>query len=180
MAMKDIKSFPVAPADEEKTVQLWMSFGWELKSTQEVKTQDVQEFTGQDRDGTEHYQTTKGEHYIKLTFEREKSIPHYEELVELENRYYSLPKVQNYPSIEPQKPKRFGVLWIILTIVGLCLSFVPGILIIIWRLVTYPGKLRNWRAEYALWEKRGEIKAENDKIQKEKSETLKRAQALLQ
>lgn len=71
MAMKDIKSIEVAPEDEERTTQLWMSFGWELKNNQRVKTQDVQKFTGQDKDGTEHYQTTRGVDFIKLTFERD-------------------------------------------------------------------------------------------------------------
>jgi hypothetical protein len=47
MAMKDIKSIQVTPANEEGTVRLFQFFGWELKSTQEVKTQDSQVFPPQ-------------------------------------------------------------------------------------------------------------------------------------
>jgi hypothetical protein len=117
MAMKDVKSFTVVPADEDKTVQLWMSFGWELKSTQEVKTQDVQKFTGQDSDGTEHYQTTKGEHYIKLTFERDPERKNYAELKALEAQYYApLPDLHaTSPGIKPEKP---GIIGLIMTIIG--------------------------------------------------------------
>ena len=58
---KEIKSISVAPSAEEKTINLWQSFGWEFKSTQEIKTQDVQVYTGQAGD-TWYYETKRGEH----------------------------------------------------------------------------------------------------------------------
>jgi len=168
MAMKDVKSFQVAPEDEESTVQLWMSFGWELKSTQEVKTQDVQKFTGQDRDGTEHYQTTKGEHYIKLTFERDQGRKNYAELKSLEGQYDS---VRN-PTY-PESPTRFGCLWLVLSVIGLVAFVVPGVLIIVWRFVRYSKKKKVWDEAYAVYNK--ELEAAKNKRQ----ELLQRAQSLV-
>ena len=168
MAMKDIKSIQVALENEEGTTRLFQSFGWELKSTQEVKTQDVQVFTGQDSDGTKHYQTTRGVHYVKLTFERDPARQNYDELKSLEEQYYSV----NDPDY-PDKPIRFGLLWGILSVVGLALYAVPGIAIIIWRIVRYPKKKKIWDEAYAVYE-RDCATAEN-----KRSELLNKAQALV-
>jgi hypothetical protein len=140
---KEIKSTSVPPSAEEETINVWLSFGWELKNNQEVKTQDVQVFTGQDRDGTEHYQTKRGEHYVKLTFERDSGRPNYTELVSLEKQYYSI----NDPSC-PIPPVRFGGIWIIISIVGLFIYIFPGLAVIVWRLVRYSEKKKEYNSEY--------------------------------
>jgi len=132
---KEIKSISVAPSEEEATINFWQIWGWELKSTQEVKTQDVQTFTGQDSDGTEHYKTTKGEHYIKLTFEREKSMPNYAELCDLEQKYNAASQIHvgSVGPIEPEDkgPGCFGWGFSILAVFfGVCFAFVtflPGV-----------------------------------------------------
>jgi hypothetical protein len=146
MAMKDIKSIDVNPADEEKTIQLWMSFGWELKNNQRVKTQDVQKFTGQDSDGTKHYETTRGVDFTKLTFERNPEIKNYSELKSLEEQYYGV----EFPS-PPAAPVRFGCLWLVLAVIGLFLFIVPGVAIIIWRFVSYSKKKKVFDKEYAVY-----------------------------
>jgi ribosomal protein L7/L12 len=88
MAMKDFQSIQVAPGTEDETVRLWMSFGWELKNKQRVKTQDVQKYTGQSVDhSTSYYETTRGVDFFELSFERDKSRPNYAELVQLEKQY---------------------------------------------------------------------------------------------
>jgi hypothetical protein len=113
---KEIKSINVAPQAEETTINFWQIWGWELKSTQEIKTQDVQTYTGQSSDGsTRYYETKPGEHYVKLTFEREKSMPNYAELCELEQKYDSIyfPEEPKEPG-EPYKPyekKPEGCTW---------------------------------------------------------------------
>ena len=148
---KEIKSISVAPSAEEETVNVWQSFGWEFKSTQEIKTQDVQQFTGQDDDGTEHYTTTRGEHYVKLTFERDPNRQNYNELVALEKQYNAVPG-PGYP------PVRFGKVWGVIAGIGILLYVVPGILIIIWRCVSYSKKYKKWEADYNNWAaKRSEI-----------------------
>jgi len=155
---KETKFIEVEPNEVNSTIEMWQNFGWELMGTpQEVKTQDVQLFTGQDRDGTEHYKTKRGEHYVKITFQRDKSMPHYDELVQLENIYCSSPPSK---PLEPEKPSAFGCLWIILTIVGLIAWVIPGVAIIIWRLVryqnlkkTYEEKYSQYKKEYENWER---------------------------
>ena len=142
---KEIKSISVPPSAEEDTINLWQSFGWQFKSTQEIKTQDVQVFTGQDSDGTEHYRTTKGEHYIKLTFERDPAMPNYARLVELERAY------NVSPPVSPDSPTLFGCLWIVLTLIGLFAFVVPGILIIVWRAIRYKKLKKVYEEEFSAY-----------------------------
>jgi hypothetical protein len=168
MAMKDVKSISVAPEKEENTVRLFQSFGWELKSTQEIKTQDVQTFTGQDSDGTEHYQTTRGDHYIKLTFERDPARQNYAELKSLEGQYYSV-KNPSYP----EEPVRFGMFWGIATVIGFILLPPGGIAIIIWRLVRYSKEKKIWDEAYAVYSK------ELDVADRKHEELLEKAQSLV-
>jgi len=188
MAMKDLKSFTVAPEDEEKTVQLWMSFGWDLKSTQEVKTQDVQKFTGQDSDGTEHYQTTRGEHYIKLTFERDPERPNYKELVELEKQYNApLPTVPAAPAFSKAKPVKMGCLWIILTIILTFTTLIGGVIVVIARLATFKKRVAKWEQQKAEFEKNSvsanaaysdAVKA-REEAKKKRAEALQKAKSLV-
>jgi len=168
MAMKDIKSIQVEPDDEESEVRLFQSFGWELKSTQEVKTQDAQIFTGQDSDGTEHYRTTRGVHYIKLTFERDPGRQNYAKLKSLEEQYYNV----NNPAY-PEEPIRFGTLWLIVSGIGLLIYVVPGVLVITWRLVRYSNKKKEWNEAYAVYSR--ELDAANAK----RRDFLEKAQSLV-
>jgi hypothetical protein len=168
MAMKDIKSITVAPDEEEVSVKRFQSFGWELKSTQEVKTQDVQTFTGQDSDGTEHYQTKRGEHYIKLTFERDPARQNYAEIKSLEEQYYKV-KIPVYP----EKPQVFGFLWIILIVIGLIAWAIPGIVIIVLRIIFYKKKKQAWEIAFASYEK------DNSAAETKRTELLNKAQALV-
>ncbi|MDR0663801.1 MAG: hypothetical protein LBF80_06990 [Spirochaetaceae bacterium] len=139
---KEIKSINVSPSNEEATINVWQSFGWQFKSTQEVKTQDVQIFTGQDSDGTEHYQTTKGEHYVKVTFERDPAMPNYARLVELEETY------NISPPVSPDLPSEFGCLWMVLALIGLVFFVVPGILIIVWRITRSAKSKKVYEEEF--------------------------------
>ena len=135
---KEIKSINVPPSLEEKTINVWQTFGWEFKSTQEVKTQDVQVFTGQDSDGTEHYRTTRGEHYVKLTFERDPARPNYKELVSFERQYNAVDHPGAYPTINLK-------VWGIIVIIGLICYVVPGIVILVWRIISLNNKRKRWQ-----------------------------------
>jgi len=151
---KETKFIEVEPDEVNSTLELWQNFGWELMGApQEIKTQDVQLYTGQDSDGTKYYKTKRGEHYVKITFQRDKSMPHYEELVQLENMYCSSPPSK--PN-EPEKPSAFGVVWTIVAIIGLVIYVIPGILIIIWRLVRYKGVKKKYNEEYPEYKKKCE------------------------
>jgi hypothetical protein len=202
MALKDIKSIEVEPSDEEKTVQLWMSFGWELKSNQRVKTQDVQKFTGQDSDGTSYYQTTRGVDFIKLTFERDPERKNYAELKALEGQYYApLPGLEAIgPGKEPKKP---GVFSLIMTIISLLLgailllggialsdmrvtSIVFGIpfsllgIISIIKRKSFPSKLKSWEAANEAYQIKhtAEEKALSE-ARKKRADALEKARSLV-
>ncbi len=188
MALKDVKSIEVKPADEDQTVQLWMSFGWELKSNQRIKTQDVQRFTHQDSDGTKHYETTFGVDFIKLTFERDPERKNYAELVELEKLYNTpLPSIPTPPSFDENEPKRMGFGWGILSVVGLLLYIIPGVIIIIWRLASYNKRVAKWKEKKDNYEKKSvkdneaynEAVKANSEAKKKRSEALEKARALV-
>jgi hypothetical protein len=146
---KEIKSINVDPSEEEETINEWQSFGWEFKSTQEVKTSDSSHL---ERRGDTIYNVTKsGDHYVKLTFERDPARQNYAELVSLERQYNAVPG----PGIPPV---RFGKLWLIVSGIGLLFYVLPGVLIIIWRCVSYSKKNKQWEADYDNWvNKRAEI-----------------------
>jgi hypothetical protein len=145
----EIKSVNVHPSDEEKTINVWQTFGWEFKSTQEVKTADSSHL---ERRGDSIYSvTTSGDHYVKLTFERNPARQNYSELASLEKQYNAVPE----PGVPPV---RFGKVWLIISGIGLLLYVVPGVLIIIWRFVSYSKKNKKWEADYDNWKnKQAEI-----------------------
>ena len=209
MAIKDFKSVSgVVPGKEDEVIRIWMSFGWELKDKQRVKTQDSQQYVGQSSDkSTSYYETTKGVDFFELSFERDPERKNYKELKSLEEQYYiPLPKFnKDYP---PEKPKRFGIIFSILIglslIVGIfmlivsfmssvngvltfLLAFIisiallaPGILIIIFRNKSYSKRLEPWEE---LQRKYLDQKSEQEKIisdaKKKRSEILEKAKLLV-
>jgi hypothetical protein len=199
---KEVKSFTVDPDEEEETIEHWQIFGWELKSTQEVRTQDVQKYTGQieSSDGsiTNYYETEEGEHYIKLTFERERSMPTYAELCDLEKRYDSI-RIPDRPN-EPTKPvlEKTGCFVWGISILGAVLGgglIVKGyvtmgvIFLIVGFMVLVPMMLKEsayskenaayleshaeWANRFDAWEKKC------DEVENMKEEIIARAKSLL-
>jgi hypothetical protein len=162
MAAKEIKSISVAPVAEEDTINEWQSFGWELKSSQEIKNKD----SHLERRGDDLVSVTETEHYVKLTFERDPARQNYAELVSLQREYESIPN----PSAPP---KRFGIFFLI--IMGLSLIFgigffgqigggaikvitmlvaglvflAPGVLIFLWRMKRYKKLYPEWENSVA-------------------------------
>lgn len=146
---KEVKSMDVHPDNEASTIELMQSFGWEFHSTQAVSE------NYQERRGDTIYQVRSRS--IKLTFQREKTMNNYNELVSLENQYNSI--------YDPMMPEKFGRLWGIATIIGLC-WLIPGIIIIIWR-------CKKYAKEYPVWEEK------MDENMRKRAEIIKRAKALL-
>jgi hypothetical protein len=163
MARKETKSIEVAPGEVDKTTELWESFGWELKNKQTIKTKD----SHQERRGDTIYNVTESEHYVELMFQRDTGMNNYEELVALEEKY-NLPE-----PTEPYKPVRFGMLWLVLSIGGLFLGTIPGIIIIIWRFIRYSKKIKIWKIENETYQ------AEYKAYMQELDKILKQAQALI-
>lgn len=180
--MKDIKSFSVQPGEEEDTIKLWQSFGWELKDApQEIYNKDSK----LERQGDDIYSVTTTTHYIKLTFERDPDRKNYDELKSLEAQYYEL-KNPYYPN---DKPKIFFgflitiiciVLWfVMLAIISdkfLFLAILVGLgfpILLIFRLATYPKRRKAWKNECE--EYNNELSVVNSK----REEILFKAQSLV-
>lgn len=182
MAMKEFKSFSVLPSEEEDTIKLWQTFGWELVGApQEIYNKD----SNLERKGDDIYSVTTTTHYIKLTFERDPERKNYDELKSLETQYYDL-KDPYYPY---NKPKIFFgtlitiicvVLWIVIlgnffdkfpyVGIGIFVGF-PAILI--FRLATYPKRRKVWKNE--LEEYNNELSLVNSK----REEIMSKAQSLV-
>jgi len=95
---KDTKTINVHPDNEVPAINFFRNFGWELFSNQEVKTSSshLKESMWTD----DIVQVTRTEHYIKLTFQRDTSIPNYSRLTRLEDEYNAVKS--------PEKPRKLG------------------------------------------------------------------------
>jgi hypothetical protein len=165
--MKETKFIEVEPNAVNSTIETWTSFGWELMGTpQEINYQTTHRTQETDKHYASEYTTTTN--YVKITFQRDNAMPNYKELAALEQQYSSL----KLPS-SPEKPIRFGMLWVLLSGIGILCYLFPGIFIIIFRCVRYSKKKEIYDTEYAEWEK------ECDKIRDEKNGIIHKAKSLL-
>lgn len=73
----EVVSVRVSPIDEQKTINLYQKMGWSLKNNQEINNSTTHVY-GQSYKETGHVSSyVVKEHYVKLTFERDKSMPNY-------------------------------------------------------------------------------------------------------
>jgi hypothetical protein len=183
---KETKGIQVKPSEEESTIELWSTFGWELMNTQEVLSETAASSRLERRGDSIYSVTTPGTktHYIKLTFQRDKSMPHYAELCDLEAQYAKVPE-RSRPS-EPMMPKKgIGLLWWVILVLGTVMTSGVGIVITIPLYIWVRGKKKKAYDEAAssfdervarhkedvvAWEKEPEIRRN----------IIKRAKALLQ
>ncbi|MDR0475531.1 MAG: hypothetical protein LBH43_17895 [Treponema sp.] len=162
--MKETKFIEVGPRDVNSTIEAWASFGWELLGApQEINYSTTHRTQETDDHYASEYTTTTN--YVKITFQRDSGIPNYSQLAELQRQYDSIPE-PNYPTPRFGYPffRLFGFIpvsgWTILIALGLFLFIAPGILIIIWRCVSYSEKKKIWEEGYAAYKrKREEIAA---------------------
>ncbi|MBE6550718.1 MAG: zinc ribbon domain-containing protein [Ruminococcaceae bacterium] len=86
----------VSPDLENITIDVYESFGWELRSSQTVDNKDTHL---ENRFGT-IYSVTESTNYVKLTFRRNKALPRINELRELEDEYqsYESPRAPDSPN----------------------------------------------------------------------------------
>lgn len=116
--MKDIKTLTVHPDLENNAINFWQDFGYELSSSQEIFSQGFRlEQSGIDylMDGITSVTTTV--HYVKLIFERDHSIPHYQELKELEDQFNAVP----HPGARDRKYSAYEIF------MGFMFCTVPGV-----------------------------------------------------
>lgn len=95
MAM-EIKTLEIKNSEEQSTIEFWSQFGWNLKSSQRVFNKD----SHLERRGDSTYSVTETVDFTKLVFERDKSHPNYQQIVQLEGQY--LRYAQSMPKDRPQ------------------------------------------------------------------------------
>lgn len=189
---KETKSIEVNPDSERATIDLWENFGWEVLNSQTVHFKD----THQELRGDDTYSVTETTHYIKITFQRDKAMQNYAELVDLERKYNSFlfPTKPNYPnglgcffwmiSIGLIIWGLFGIGVLLAgdinfeTIIGYSIvGIIPGILGV---LILIIGLKKHKNKENDCYEKRIEWESECKKITVERARILEQAEALLQ
>ena len=122
---KESKFIEVAPASVDSTVEKWGWFGWELMGQpQEIYNKTVRDGNSRvDSNGNRTTEViTETTHYFRVSFQRETSMPNYNELCKLEQEYDNPPS----PPYLPEPPKRFGCLF---SIIGVILAIVGGLML---------------------------------------------------
>ena len=91
---RESTTLTVPPSEEEHAITIYQIFGWELLSSQEIFNQHTY------RQNSQNVTTTTN--YIKLTFSREKTMPHYARLKELEEQFHSIemPRKRSNPLLK--------------------------------------------------------------------------------
>ncbi len=101
---KETKVVNVESNEEQATMDFYAKFGWEVLTTQRVYNKDSH--LESRNDGV--YNVTTTTDFVRITFTRDKAMPFYREISDIENRYY------NYPM--PAKPKTFTGLVVLFSI----------------------------------------------------------------
>lgn len=170
MAMPDTKTEQnVPPEYVDEVVRRYLSFGWKKTGQSETKTNDSQIKTGQD-ENYEYFTTIKGEHSYSLFFERDREQPHYDELKSLEEQFYALKVTTKLGWERPQFITKF---WLILIVIGLLLWVIPGIILLIFHIVSYKKNSKLWDSIYDKYQK------ELASVTAQREEILTKAQALV-
>jgi len=190
---KETRFIEVEPSSTEATIELWQKFGWELMGAPQEVLSETSGTSHLERRGDSIYSvTTAGTktHYVKITFQRDKNMENYNELVKLEEAYHSKSYASSIPS-QPYKPNSLS-LWfaIVPFIVGvLCMCgddgtktvggvfLVVGVALGIFCARDAAKKTSAFAPVYSEWEAtRDKIKGEN---KKKRREILMKAESLL-
>ncbi len=130
------RSIQIHPAYESEYIEVFETFGWELLSTQTIDKKDshLENFMGQITSVTE------SEKYVKLAFRRNKNMPNYKRLVELQERYENAIFVS-----EPEDVSSWLVGGgIVLSLVGFFIIGIPMIIV-------YAVKKKKYNTEYSIY-----------------------------
>ena len=83
-------SFTENPSREQTTINMYQKMGWTLKSSQEINTSTTHVY-GNTYAGTGHtYSFIEKQHYVKLTFERDRNHPNYQVLKQNYDQFTAL------------------------------------------------------------------------------------------
>ncbi|MDR2592646.1 MAG: hypothetical protein LBC59_07565 [Chitinispirillales bacterium] len=194
---KETKFITVEPSETENTIDLWQNFGWVLIGVPQEILSQTSGTSHLERRGDSIYSVRNAGttiHYVRITFQRDKNMPNYAELVRLEKAYHT---ESNLPS-QPFKLSSFSIFYgIIPLIIGfLCMCHyhvgyrvgigvllvggvfaVVGVVLVIFRAVDDANKASVFKSKYSAWESAcATIKREH---WNKKQEILKTVESLL-
>ena len=134
----EYKSIEVANDDEESAIILYQSFGWRLKSSQRIFSQNSRPVGALTYENSAMiFSRTETVDFTKLLFERDTKMPHHCEIKDLEEEFFELAEATTLePPLPPKplmsleawvkatKPKLFPTWVILLLLFGIC-AFLP-------------------------------------------------------
>lgn len=118
-------SFTEHPTREQTTIDMHQKFGWSLKSNQEINTSTTHVY-GQSYRGTGTVNSyIIKEHYVKLTFERDKNMPNYSILKEKYDKFTALAnRITDLEASVHKRKKKFYFLCCIPSIIMILLIII--------------------------------------------------------
>ena len=96
---KETLTLKVAPEDEQRTIDSYQVFGWEVITTQQIYSKDSHLESNDDK----ILNVTETTNFVRILLTRDKNMPNYGELSALQKEYESL----NMPYIDA--PKSYGL-----------------------------------------------------------------------
>lgn len=162
----EYKSAEIANEKEEKCIGIHQCFGWELKSSQRIFNQNTRPTgsTTYSNGETRIHITTETVDFTKLLFQRDIEMPHYREIVSLEQSFWET--LSSVPDEEPIVPTmmsfeawtRSGKPWLLSTrkfvlVYGLCAFLAPALLVSLISLLCFVGIIEGTVTnDVAMWE----------------------------
>lgn len=137
--MLETKTLTVSPDAEQSTIELYASFAWNLKSSQEIKTKD----SHLERHGDDIVSVTETEHYIKLVFDRDTKRENYDRIKELEATYFDI--MSQRPELKEVKTN------IIVAGILLLAYVVPGVLYLVVKSKQKKKAAAEYQSAYSAW-----------------------------
>ncbi len=125
----------VAPQEEQQTINLMATFGWDLMSSQEINNSE----SHLERRDDAIYNVTTRENYVKLLFQRDTDRKNYQKIVDLESQYFSILKSK------PEMSKSKLLLSFVIAFATMWLAMIPGILF------GYFQWYKPYKEKYAKW-----------------------------
>jgi ABC-type cobalt transport system substrate-binding protein len=198
------------PDDVEETIEEYGIFGWELVGApQEIFNKIV--YDGDSRTDSHGSTTTVVHkdvmHYVKITFQRDKAMPNYAELRDLEEKYHSVPNIPERPK-EPEESRPIPIASIflcalsaVILVIGMTvivhgatwqglICLVIGIAVLIASIVSTKRlasvdsvnsqEYEKWKENYEKWKENIVVwEKKCDEIERMKPDIIERAKALL-
>lgn len=109
----EVKTFDIAPCEEQTLLNIMYSFGWTLKSSQRIFNRSTRPTSAFTFEGTTFiHSETETDEFTSLTFERETNIPHYRKIVKLEDEFWELLPYMSEKKPLPPPPKMSFQQWL--------------------------------------------------------------------